>query len=149
MDIAGYSVLDTPPRANHFLASRVEDLPIDPDIDHPAQGASGADALFNASVVGEMHVEAAMKRLGGHVREARKRALRESREAFAKRIGCSPITLDRIERGDPGVSMGMVMRALEVMRVLDSTVAAASPNLLIAARQVLVAADDAPPGFRD
>lgn len=92
---------------------------------------------------------AAMKRLGSQVREARKRALHESRKAFSKRIGCSPITLDRIERGDPGVSMGIVMRALEVMRVLDATVAAASPKLLIAARQVLAAAEDAPPGFRD
>ncbi|MCZ8254677.1 MAG: helix-turn-helix transcriptional regulator [Polaromonas sp.] len=108
-----------------------------------------AAELFRFKGDEAQHIEAALKKLGQHVHDARKRALRESREVFAKRIGCSPVTLDRIERGDPGVSIGIVMKALEAMRVLDAAVAATSPNLLITARQVLAASDNAPPGFRD
>ena len=123
---------------------------LEDDLDDPEKGAARSGTLFRSvSDESQVHIDSAMQRLGQNVFEARKRALRESREAFAKRIRCSPVTLDRIERGDPGVSMGVVMRALEVMRVLDAAVAATSPNLLIAARQVMAAADNAPPGFRD
>lgn len=70
--------------------------------------------------------------LGEHIRRARKEGFRESREAFAKRIGCTPPTLDKLETGDPGVSVMYLMAALHVMTVLPDVVNAANPQLFIA-----------------
>jgi hypothetical protein len=81
--------------------------------------------------------------LGAHIKKARKEAFKESRVDFAKRLGCVPMTLDRIERGDPGVAVMYLMAALQVMGVLHDVVEAASPKLLIA---TLVPATF-PPGF--
>jgi len=88
-------------------------------------------------------VNDAMKRVGANVRHARKLAFGETREAFAKRLGCSPITLDRIENGEPGVATIYLFAALQVMRVLPDAVDATSPELLIATRAPL----NFPPGF--
>lgn len=77
-------------------------------------------------------VQDGLKQLGAHVRRARKEAFRESREAFAKRIGCTPVTLDRIEKGDSGVAIGYVFAALQLMYALPAVLEAASPKLLIA-----------------
>ena len=54
-------------------------------------------------------------RLGLLIKRARKGCLNLSREAFAERIGCSPVTLDSLEAGAPGVGIGFVMAALELI----------------------------------
>lgn len=77
-------------------------------------------------------VKDALRQIGAHIQRARKEAFRESREKFASRLGCSPVTLDRIERGEPGVAAIYLLAALQAMQVLGDVVAAASPNLLIA-----------------
>lgn len=73
-----------------------------------------------------------LRQIGAHIQRARKEAFRESREKFAARLGCSPVTLDRMERGEPGVAIIYVLAALQAMQVLGSVVAATSPGLLIA-----------------
>lgn len=84
-----------------------------------------------------------LKKLGEHIRRARKEAFKESRVDFAKRLGCTPPTLDRLESGDPGVATMYLAAALLTMSVLPDVVEAASPKLLIA---TLVPASF-PPGF--
>lgn len=84
-----------------------------------------------------------LKKLGEHVRLARKEAFQESRVDFAKRIGCTPMTLDRIERGDPGVKIIYLVAALDLMGVMHDVVDAASPQVLIATLKPAAF----PPGF--
>ena len=74
----------------------------------------------------------ALRQIGANIRRGRKEAFRESREAFAKRLGCSPVTLDRIESGEPGVAFIYILAALKAMHNLGDTVKATSPSLLIA-----------------
>lgn len=81
--------------------------------------------------------------IGAHIRRARKEAFRESRQSFASRLGCTPMTLDRIERGDPGVKLIYVAAALDLMGVLHDVVEAASPKVLIATLKPA----SFPPGF--
>lgn len=73
-----------------------------------------------------------LKKLGANIRRARKEAFKESREVFAARIGCSALTLDKLERGEPGVSCGYLMAALHVCTVAHDVVDATSPDPLIA-----------------
>lgn len=53
----------------------------------------------------------ALKTLGENLAIARVRR-RESQRAWARRLGCSVPTLIRMERGDPGVSVGIYVTAL-------------------------------------
>lgn len=53
-----------------------------------------------------------LKQLGELIRRARKDALGERRETFAERMGCSVVTLDKVESGAEGVGVGHVMSAL-------------------------------------
>ena len=55
--------------------------------------------------------EQALRTLGENLAIARIRR-RESQRAWAKRLGCSVPTLIRMERGDPGVGMGIYATAL-------------------------------------
>lgn len=73
-----------------------------------------------------------LQEIGANVRRARKEAFRESREAFARRLGCAPMTLDRIENGEPGVAAIYLLAALQAMQVLRDVTVATSPRLLIA-----------------
>lgn len=77
-------------------------------------------------------VAEALVQIGTNIQRGRKEAFRESRETFAKRIGCSPPTLDRIERGEGGVAAAHLMSALQAMHALTDVVRASSPGLLIA-----------------
>tara|TARA_B100001105_G_scaffold73718_1_gene58086 strand:- start:785 stop:1105 length:321 start_codon:yes stop_codon:yes gene_type:complete len=77
-------------------------------------------------------VAEALVQIGSNIQRGRKEAFRESREAFARRIGCSPPTLDRIERGEGGVAAAHLISALQAMHVLADVVSASSPGLLIA-----------------
>ena len=56
----------------------------------------------------------ALRALGENLAIARVRR-RESQRAWAKRLGCSVPTLIRMERGDPGVGMGIYATALWLM----------------------------------
>ena len=78
----------------------------------------------------EHQAREALLEIGANVQLARKDAFRESREVFAKRLGCSVVTLDHIEQGEP-VSSRFLMRALVVIQVARDVVAATSPKLLI------------------
>ena len=53
----------------------------------------------------------ALRALGENLVVARVRR-RESQRAWAKRLGCSVPTLIRMEKGDPGVGMGIYATAL-------------------------------------
>lgn len=84
-----------------------------------------------------------LKQIGAHIREARKRAFKESRVDFARRLGCTPVTLDRLEAGDPGVASMYLAAALMAMSVLPDVVNASSPKMLIASLVPITF----PPGF--
>ena len=77
-------------------------------------------------------VTEALVEIGVNIRRARKEAFHESRQAFAKRLGCSPATLDRLETGKPGVSVAHLLAAMQAMQALQDVVLATSPNILIA-----------------
>lgn len=55
-----------------------------------------------------------LQALGENLAIARKRR-RESRKAWAQRLGVSVPTLTRLERGDPGVGVGVLATALWLM----------------------------------
>ena len=55
--------------------------------------------------------EQALRGLGENLTIARVRR-KESQRTWAKRVGCSVPTLIRMERGDPGVGMGIYATAL-------------------------------------
>jgi hypothetical protein len=55
--------------------------------------------------------EQALKNLGENLAIARVRR-RESQRVWARRLGCSVPTLIRMERGDPGVGIGIYVTAL-------------------------------------
>lgn len=56
----------------------------------------------------------ALSALGENLAIARVRR-HESQRSWAKRLGCSVPTLIRLERGDPGVAMGLYATALWLM----------------------------------
>lgn len=76
-------------------------------------------------------VNDALVKLGIHIRRTRTEAFRESRGTFAKRIGCSPVTLDRMERGEPGVAVVYILAALQASQTLGDVVDASNPKVLI------------------
>src|SRR5262245_31820508 len=60
----------------------------------------------------------ALRALGENLAIARTRR-RESQRAWAKRLGISVPTLIRLERGDPGVSVGIYATALWLIGTVD------------------------------
>lgn len=63
-------------------------------------------------------VERAMKKFGHDLALARRRR-RFSQQSMAERIGISVSSLRRLEKGDPGLSWGTVVRALYIMGELN------------------------------
>lgn len=55
-----------------------------------------------------------LKSLGSNIKLARK-LRNESREVFSKRCFITPPTLDKLENGDPNVSLGILMSVLSVL----------------------------------
>ncbi len=72
-------------------------------------------------------VLAQMRVLGEHLALARKRR-RESRKVWAGRLGVSEPTLARMERGDPGVSFGLIATALWMMGRAQALAELAAPQ---------------------
>lgn len=68
----------------------------------------------------------ALRALGENLAIARVRR-RESQRAWAKRLGISVPTLIRMERGDPGVSVGIYATALWLMGRVSALPAIAAP----------------------
>lgn len=77
-------------------------------------------------------VEKHLAELGVNLLVARKRR-GESRAAWASRLGVTPPTLLRMERGDPKVSMGAYATALWLIGRSDQLPLAAAPHLDYAA----------------
>ncbi len=79
----------------------------------------------------------ALQALGANLAVARVRR-RESLRQWAKRIGVSVRTLQRLEDGDPGVGMGVYAAALWLMGRADALPALADPSLDRSALEVNV-----------
>lgn len=63
-------------------------------------------------------VQQALRRLGKDISAARRRR-RIAMELMSERAGFSRITLSKIEKGDPSVSMGLYASALFVLGMID------------------------------
>ena len=68
----------------------------------------------------------ALHALGENLAIARVRR-RESQRTWAKRLGCSVPTLIRLERGDPGVGMGLYATALWLIGRVGALAELATP----------------------
>ncbi len=79
-------------------------------------------------------VEQQLAQLGTNLQIARKRR-GESRAAWSLRLGVTPPTLLRMERGDPKVSMGAYATALWLIGRSDQLPQAAAPHLDFAAAE--------------
>lgn len=71
---------------------------------------------------------AALRELGTNLSLARVRR-KESLRAWAKRIGVSVRTVQRLEDGDPGVGMGVYASAIWLMGRADALPTLADPSL--------------------
>jgi transcriptional regulator with XRE-family HTH domain len=71
--------------------------------------------------------EQALRSLGENLTIARVRR-KESQRAWAKRVGCSVPTLIRMEKGDPGVGMGIYATALWLMGRVGALSELAAPG---------------------
>ncbi len=70
----------------------------------------------------------AVAAIGEHLREGRKRRFPgDTQDDFARRIGVSRYTYQKMERGEPGVAMGSYLRAAELLGVLEAVAAAFQP----------------------
>lgn len=69
----------------------------------------------------------ALRKLGEDLAIARSRR-RESQRVWAKRLGVSVPTLIRLERGDPGVRVGIIVTALWMIGRADALAALAAPE---------------------
>jgi transcriptional regulator with XRE-family HTH domain len=69
----------------------------------------------------------ALRTLGENLAIARIRR-KDSQRTWAKRVGCSVPTLIRMERGDPGVGMGIYATALWLIGQVAALPALAAPG---------------------
>jgi transcriptional regulator with XRE-family HTH domain len=72
-------------------------------------------------------VRRALGKLGGDIRDARRRR-RIPMEIFAERALISRTTLTRVEKGDPGVSLGIYATVLFVLGLSDRVGELAAPE---------------------
>ncbi len=72
-------------------------------------------------------VARALREFGENLAVARVRR-RESQRTWARRLGCSVPTLIRLERGDPGVGMGLYATALWLMGRVSALPQLAAPG---------------------
>ena len=69
----------------------------------------------------------ALKRMGANVREARVRRNMTQAE-LADRACTSHVTLMRLEKGDPSVGLGVLVRVLDILGLTDDLVHIAHPD---------------------
>lgn len=72
-------------------------------------------------------VERALTRLGADIRDARRRR-RIPTATMAERVGISRTTLHKVERGDPGVSLGAYATVLFVLGLEERVAELADPR---------------------
>jgi transcriptional regulator with XRE-family HTH domain len=72
-------------------------------------------------------VERALRKLGGDLRDARRRR-RIPTALMAQRVGISRSTLNKVEKGNPGVSLGVYATALFVLGMTDRIADLADPR---------------------
>lgn len=77
----------------------------------------------------ERHVlSEASARLGEQFRAGRKRRYpKDTQDDFARRLGVSRYTYQKMEKGDPSVAMGSYLRAAQLLGMLESFVAGLEP----------------------
>ena len=73
---------------------------------------------MSGKMVMPIPVKRAIRKLGEDIRDARRRR-RLQATLVAERASISPVTLGRIERGDPGVSLGNYSMTLFVLGLSD------------------------------
>lgn len=72
--------------------------------------------------------KSALAKLGKHLRaNRRQRFSQDTQDDFARRIGVSRYTYQKMEKGDPGVAMGSYLRAADLLGILDAVVAGFEP----------------------
>ena len=80
-----------------------------------------------ASVTLPIPVKRALRKLGGDIRDARRRR-RIPAAIAAERASISRTTLGKIEKGDPGVALGIYATVLFVMGMIDRLADVADPR---------------------
>lgn len=79
------------------------------------------------TVVSSFEGEEALRRLGANIRAARLRR-NESETMLAQRLGVSRATVNRLESGDAGVAMGLMIEALLTYGFGDQVFSLADPD---------------------
>lgn len=70
----------------------------------------------------------ALSHLGAHLRAGRKqRYPKDSQGDFARRVGVSRYTYQKMERGEASVAMGSYFRAAQLLGILDRAVDGFAP----------------------
>ena len=80
-------------------------------------------------------MQKALRRLGKNISDARRRR-RIGMELMSERAGFSRITLSKIEKGDPSVSMGSYASALFVLGMIDHLAQLAASSHDIVGREL-------------
>lgn len=71
----------------------------------------------------------AARAIGRHLQAGRRRRFpKDTQGAFARRLGVSRATYQKMEAGDLGVAWGSVLRAAQLLGLLDQIVAAFEPR---------------------
>jgi transcriptional regulator with XRE-family HTH domain len=68
--------------------------------------------------IGPIPVKRALRKLGQDIRDARRRR-RIPMQIMAERASTTRVTLSKVEKGDPGVSMGIYARVLFVLGMAE------------------------------
>jgi len=89
-----------------------------------SERSAGGNTIVPAELV-----QADLQAIGALIKRARRESFGESREAFAARVGCSALTLDRIEEGAGGVGFGHVMAALRLIGSSQAVIVALERNV--------------------
>lgn len=77
--------------------------------------ATGTTDLHRYVSVDENRISEQLRSIGVLIRRGRKEAWHESRHEFAERLGCTAITLDKLENGDGSVRLDLFMRAMHLL----------------------------------
>ncbi|MEA5446545.1 helix-turn-helix domain-containing protein [Gammaproteobacteria bacterium AB-CW1] len=77
----------------------------------------------------DSELQQACARVGASLRLGRKRRFPgDTQGDFARRVGVSRYTYQKMERGEPGVAMGSYLAAASLLGILDQVVASFTPK---------------------